>query len=349
MDANERVQEIRLGAEALDRMMPMNVLFDIDENILHAGPTIAKVFGGADLVGRHFFDMFEARRKRPRSNLLDACARYGRKIYARVNDTYHTSLIGAACVLPDGKTGLINFSFGIAVVDAVQRYDLAGSDFAASDLTLELLYLVEANSAAQRESVKLNQRLFGAKRAAEADAASDMLTGLKNRRVLDQVLERSINRNLPFTLMHLDLDFFKAVNDRLGHAAGDMVLKEVARILTEETRDEDTVARVGGDEFVLVFDHQTDAEKIAAIATRMIERLEVPIPYRDEMAQISGSIGIVFSTCYKHLDVARMMEDADAALYASKQRGRACYTFFEPGMVGESREALARAAIEARA
>ena len=349
MMGGKEMTQISLDIEALDRMMPMHVLFDLEETILHVGPTLRKVFGGADLAGRHFFDMFLARRKRPRANLLDACARYGRKIYTRINDQHLTSLIGTACVLPDGKTGLINFSFGISVVDAVRHYDLAGSDFAASDLTLELLYLVEANSAAQRESRKLNERLYGAKRAAEEDAASDMLTGLKNRRVLDQVLDRAISRDVPFTLMHLDLDFFKAVNDRLGHAAGDTVLREVARILTEETRKEDTVARVGGDEFVLVIDHQTDPAKIAAIAARMIERLEKPIPYRDEMARISGSIGIVISTQYAQPEVAQMMEDADAALYVSKQKGRACYTFYEPGMVAEDREELARAAIEARA
>ena len=340
---------INLSYDALDRMMPMNVVFDLEEKILHVGPTITKVFKGQDLEGRAFFEVFEARRQRPRANLLDACERYGRKVYLRTRDAFRTSLVGSAVVLPGGKTGLINFSFGIAVVDAVQHYDLAGSDFAASDLTLELLYLVEANTGAQRESSALTKRLFGAKRAAEADAASDMLTGLKNRRVLDQVLEKLARRNLPFTLMHLDLDFFKVVNDRLGHAAGDAVLKEVARILTEETRDQDTVARVGGDEFVLVFDHLTDRNKLARIAARMIERLEVPIPFKEAQAQISGSIGIVSSTFYDRPDTAQMMEDADAALYQSKERGRACYTFYASEMRGADRDAMAERARRARA
>ncbi len=350
MDRNNGVVggEIGFSHAVLDRLMPMHVLFDTDEKILHVGPTITKVCGGQDLIGRDFFEFFEARRQRPRANLLDACERYGRKVYLRMRDEYRTSLVGAGAVLPDGKTGLINFSFGIAVVEAVQRYDLAGSDFAASDLTLELLYLVEANSGAQRESSALTRRLYGAKRAAEADAASDMLTGLKNRRVLDQVLERMCSRNLPFTLMHLDLDFFKAVNDRLGHAAGDAVLREVARILTEETREQDTVARVGGDEFVLIFDRLTDRDKLARIAGRMIERLEVPIDFKGQEARISGSIGIVSSNLYDRPDPAQMMEDADAALYVSKERGRACYTFFAPGMEAEDRSALAEEARRAR-
>lgn len=335
---------ITLDMSALDLMMPMNVVFDVAETIVHVGPTITKVCGGRDLVGQHFFDVFEARRTRPRANLLDACARYGRKIYLRMRDEYRTSLVGSACALPDGRTGLINFSFGIAVVDAVQRYDLAGSDFAASDLTLELLYLVEANSAAQRESALLNERLNGARRAAEADAASDMLTGLRNRRVLDQVMDRLISRNLPFALMHLDLDFFKTVNDTLGHAAGDLVLKRVAQILTEETRKQDTVARVGGDEFVMVFDALTDREALDRIARRIIERLEEPIAYRDTAARISGSIGIILSTDLDRPDAAAMMERADAALYASKEKGRACHTFFRGGMEGTDQSDKVRAA-----
>ncbi len=345
----EKENGISLSYDMLDRMMPMHVVFDADEKIVHVGPTITKVCQGRDLAGCHFFEIFEARRQRPRADLLDACARYGRKIYLRMRDQYRTSLVGSATVLPGGRTGLINFSFGIAVVEAVQHYDLAGSDFTASDLTLELLYLVEANSGAQQESAALTQRLFGAKRAAEADAASDMLTGLSNRRVLDQVLDRMVARNLPFTLMHLDLDFFKAVNDRLGHAAGDAVLKEVARILTEETREQDTVARVGGDEFVLVFDQMTSKAKLSRIAERLIERLEVPVPFKGDEARISGSIGIVTSNLYDRPDVAQMMEDADTALYVSKLRGRACYTFYEPGMTGDDRDALAEEARRARA
>jgi len=218
------------------------------------------------------------------------------------------------------------------VIDAVGHYDLAGSDFAATDLTLEMLWMFEAKSGALAESSELAGRMYGAKQAAEADAASDVLTGLCNRRMLDQVLARLTSRNAPFTLMHLDLDFFKAVNDTLGHAAGDHVLQIVSKILTEETREKDTVARVGGDEFVLVFDQITERKRLGAIAERIIRRLEEPIEYRDDIAQISGSIGMVTSTKYTSPEATRMMDDADAALYASKERGRAGYTFFEEGM-----------------
>lgn len=328
---------IPISLAALDQMMPMHVLIGPGEVITHVGPTLAKISPGNDLVGQLFFDAFAPRRTRCQSRILDACKEPGTKVYLRLLDAHHTQLIGTATGLMGQEGVLMNLSFGISVVDAVRRYNLAGSDFAATDLTLEMLYLVEAKSAAQEESGNLNQRLNGAKQAAEADAASDMLTGLRNRRVLDQVLNRLISRDDAFSLMHLDLDFFKAVNDTQGHAAGDFVLQEVARILVEETRSDDTVARVGGDEFVLVFDGLTDPVRLNNIARRMIARLEQPMPFKDDLCRISASIGIVSSTAYDQPEAERMLHDADTALYASKNRGRACFTQFEPGMTGVSR------------
>ena len=133
-----------------------------------------------------------------------------------------------------------------------------------------MLYLIEAKSAAMTESRKLNTRLQGAKIAAEEQAYTDTLTGLKNRRAMDHVLSKFIDVGEKFGLMQVDLDFFKAVNDTMGHAAGDHVLLEVAKILVEETRNDDLVARVGGDEFVLLFHKLTDLEQLNDIANRII-------------------------------------------------------------------------------
>ncbi|HHB81511.1 MAG TPA: GGDEF domain-containing protein, partial [Aliiroseovarius sp.] len=237
------------------------------------------------------------------------------------------------CVEGDGGV-IVNLSFGIAVVDAVRRFNLAGSDFAATDLTLELLYLVEANAAAMAESQQLNERLHGAKMVAEAEASSDTLTGLYNRRALDAMLARLIARGAPFALMHLDLDFFKQVNDTLGHAAGDLVLQQVAKVLLEETRSNDIVARVGGDEFVLIFDGVTDHARLAALSKRLIERLEEPVPYGETSAQISGSIGIAVVFAGSTPDPAVLMDQADRALYASKEAGRGRFTFHKAPLSG---------------
>lgn len=320
--------QLELSGAAIDYMMPMHVLVGPDGKILRIGATLGKVLADQTLVGEDFHSAFTLRRPRNVANILDIAKSGGTKVHLRLKDPDKTQVIGTAVQLGAGDGVLFNLSFGISVVDAVARFNLAGSDFAATDLTVEMLYLVEAKSAAMEESRKLNERLRGAKTAAEAEAMSDTLTGLNNRRALDLTLHNLIARAMPFTLMHLDLDFFKAVNDTYGHAAGDLVLKKVAAILLEETRGEDTVARVGGDEFVLIFNGVTDHKRLRAVASRMISRLEEPISYRDQSAEISASIGMVCSTAYAAPNAEQMMDDADIALYASKNRGRACHTMF---------------------
>lgn len=322
------LNKIDLGRESLDYMMPMHVLVGSDGTIEGLGSTLGKVLPGSTAIGRPFTDFFVLRRPRDFAAVAKAAETTGAKVHMRLNDADKTQVIATAVRLASGEGLLFNVSFGISVVEAVGRFNLAGSDFSATDLTVEMLYLVEAKSAAMEESRKLNERLHGAKTAAEAEAMSDTLTGLRNRRALDLVLHRLIARGSSFTLFHLDLDFFKAVNDTMGHAAGDHVLKQVAQILIEETRTEDTVARVGGDEFVLVFHGMTDHRRLRAVATRIVQRLEEPIAYKDELAQISASIGMVCSTAYQNPSAEEMMDDADIALYASKNKGRACHTMY---------------------
>jgi diguanylate cyclase (GGDEF)-like protein len=165
-------------------------------------------------------------------------------------------------------------------------------------------------------------RLQGDKQTAEAQAMTDTLTGLRNRRALAQVLERLMRSGQAFGLMHIDLDYFKAVNDSFGHAAGDHVLRKMADVLGLETRAEDIVARVGGDEFVAVFPDQTDADQLACIARRIIDSMSQPVPFDGKICRVSASIGITTSDAYAVPEIARMQHDADAALYASKRAGR---------------------------
>jgi len=218
------------------------------------------------------------------------------------------------------------------VVEAVRTYALTSNDFAASDPTVEMLYLIEAQLAILGESRKLNQRLQGARVAAEEQAFTDTLTGLKNRRAMKHVLGRLVDPAAPeqFELMHLDLDYFKQVNDTFGHAAGDHVLQHAARIFVEETRANDVVVRVGGDEFVLICRHCDDLNVLNRIARRIIDRLEQPILFEGRQCRISVSIGTTVSSNYADLDPTQMQSDADSALYASKEAGRARHTIFTP-------------------
>ena len=179
----------------------------------------------------------------------------------------------------------------------------------------------------------MNLRLQGAKIAAEEQAFTDTLTGLKNRRAMDHILERLITSGRDFALMHLDLDYFKQVNDTLGHAAGDAVLQHVARVMVDCTRQSDTVARVGGDEFVLIFNDLRDERQLQALAERLIREIEVPIPFGGKECKISASAGTTLSIWHDGtVSAARILNESDAALYAAKGAGRAQHCFYQKGM-----------------
>lgn len=315
--------------QVLDTLCPMHVVLSGTGHITHAGATLCKLRSTGRLKGGRFLELFEVLRPRGVSSMSDLRRTAGIKLHLQFREPPSTGFKGMLVPWEDGA--VINLSFGISILDAVRHYDLTSADFAATDMTVEMLCLVEAKSAAMAASRKLNQRLQVAKIAAEEQAFTDTLTGLKNRRALDHVLTRLGASGTGFALMHVDLDFFKAINDTLGHPAGDHVLQQVARILVDETRDQDTVARVGGDEFVLVLEGIGDAERLDRIARRIISRLEEPIPFEGQACQISGSIGTSLSTLYPTPDPDQMMTDADLALYTSKRQGRAQHTIHDPG------------------
>lgn len=306
----------------------MHLRLDRSGHITHAGPTLIKLRGREALIGQRFLEVFDLQRPVRATTINELRAMAGRKLHMVFRDPPCTGLKGALC--PMGDDLVVNMSFGISVLDAVRDYELTHADFAPTDLTVEMLYLIEAKSAAMESSRRLNMRLQGARIAAEEQAFSDMLTGLRNRRAMDHVLDRLIAADREFALMHLDLDFFKAVNDTLGHAAGDMVLQQVASILVAEVRQNDVVARIGGDEFVLIFKDQLNQDVLDRIATRIIARLEEPVAYKEQMCRISASIGTTLSSFYPRPDADQMLADADLALYQSKHEGRARHTFFDP-------------------
>ncbi|WP_239520757.1 GGDEF domain-containing protein [Pseudooceanicola aestuarii] len=313
---------------ALDRLMPMHVIVDAAGLIRHSGPTSQKIFDNP-LIGRRFDQVFSILRPRAvRTGMvpLEACAR---TLYLHPSASPHTPLKGIVTPIttPVGAV-LVNLSFGFTILDAVRDFSLNSTDFAATELTIEVLYLVEAKSAAMSASRRLNRQLQGAKLAAEVQAYTDTLTGLKNRRAMDQVLDRLVRTRRAFSLAHLDLDFFKAVNDAHGHAAGDAVLQRVARIMVEETRQEDLVARIGGDEFVLIFEGLTARARLAQIAQRLIDRISEPIQYEGQSCKIAASIGLSRSIDFAKVEPVKVLAAADKALYSAKRNGRACYSIF---------------------
>lgn len=321
----------RLSVAALDRLMPLHLRIDAAGRITGLGPTLAKLTAGRDLIGQGLFQVFDLRRPAGIADMAGLEAQAGQKLRLTLQSRLGPlGLRGLAQPMDQGGGMLINLSFGIGLIEAVQAHALTDADFAATDLAVEMMYLVEAKATTMEALRNLAERLEGDKRLAEAQAMTDTLTGLANRRALTQVLEVLSRGRAPFALMHVDLDFFKAVNDTLGHAAGDHVLRIVADVLRRETRVEDTVARVGGDEFVLVFPSICEADRLEAVARRIIEQLSQPIEFEGNPCRISASIGIAMSTQYTQPEPGRMQTDADEALYASKRAGRGRARLFSP-------------------
>ena len=318
---------LTLAGPTLDRLMPMHLILLPSGHIAHAAPTLQKLSAGRELVGKRFLEEFELKRPMERvKSFNELQAITGANMRLHLRSLPRLRLKGIILPVARSDSLLVNMSFGLSVVEAVRELGLSNGDFAPTDLAIEMLYIVEAKSAVMDESRRLNDRLQSARRAAEEQALSDTLTGLRNRRAMDAVLANLVDSERAFGLMHLDLDYFKAVNDTLGHKAGDHVLQVAAQILLDETRKRDTVARVGGDEFVLVFEDLVDSEKLSAIAARIVKRLEEPVVFEGRTCRISGSIGFTTSEFYDRPDLDRMLSDVDVALYASKHKGRACTT-----------------------
>jgi diguanylate cyclase (GGDEF)-like protein len=323
--------------ELFDRLMPLHLRVDGQGFITGNGPTLDKLVGGAPLIGRAMFDVFELRRPAGLASIGQLQVHAGERLRLVLRHSPRpVPFRGLAMPLADRAGMIVNLPFGIGVVDAVRSFALTDSDFAATDLAVEMMYLVEAKTAAMDTLRGFALRLQGDKQTAETEALTDTLTGLRNRRALTQSLERLMRSGTPFGLMHIDLDYFKAVNDKLGHAAGDHVLRRVAQMLDAEIRGQDTVARVGGDEFVAVFPDLTHPPQLEQIARRMIHVLTQPIPFQDHFCRISASIGITTSAIYAYPDIVKMQQHADEALYASKHAGRGQVRFHQvPGHHGK--------------
>ena len=168
-------------------------------------------------------------------------------------------------------------------------------------------------------------------------ARHDALTGLPNRLLFREHLERvlpRVSRGDGLALLCLDLDRFKAVNDTLGHPAGDELLRQVARRLRESVRETDLIARLGGDEFAII---QVDAHQPSALATladRVVAVLAMPFLIMGQSVEIGTSIGIAVADEHA-LASDEMLRNADIALYQAKAAGRGTWRMFEASMDAE--------------
>jgi diguanylate cyclase (GGDEF)-like protein len=329
---------------ALDVLMPMHVRISADGQVTSVGPTLARIAPQDAANGRRFMDFCSILRPRTTDAAETPGSYVGRRLHVALRDQPDTVMRGHLVALPDASGWLMNLSFGIGATQAIRDHNLTSRDFAPTDLTVELLYLAEVKAAVTEELGALNRRLDAARQTAEAQAMTDPLTGLANRRAFDEGLGEALysaGRGRPFALVHLDLDFFKSVNDTLGHAAGDAVLARVAALLRAETRRHDLVARVGGDEFMLLLRQPTGDQPIAALCRRIIAGLEVPVPLEGTVARISGSMGVVLSDDYAGSQAETLIADADTALYAAKRAGRGRVFLSRAGILSDHGGAIA--------
>ncbi|MBV9098229.1 MAG: EAL domain-containing protein [Frankiaceae bacterium] len=177
-------------------------------------------------------------------------------------------------------------------------------------------------------------------REIEHKALHDSLTGLPNRALLSdrlhQALARASRHDAPVSVLFLDLDHFKTINDGAGHSVGDAVLAEVARRLANAVRPSDTVARLGGDEFAVICEG-ADAEAAGQVAERILAALAEPVAVDDRTLYVSVSVGVAAAP---PLDAEELLSHADAAMYDAKARGRSRVRVFDSAMAASAHEQL---------
>jgi len=174
-------------------------------------------------------------------------------------------------------------------------------------------------------------RLEDEKKELYSVARTDSLSGLANREYLSERLKWLISESnrseSEFALLFLDLDHFKTINDSLGHDVGDMLLKNVARIIENVIRNNDIVARVGGDEFVIILSQYDSIIELTQVMDRIQTRLNQTQIINEHTLEITSSIGIAFYP-KDGLDEIALMKNADIAMYQAKKDGRNQYHFF---------------------
>lgn len=252
----------------------------------------------------------------------------------RVKELVEESAKDLAAVNTTLKQEIANDGIAPAVVEALAVN--AAAERKVGDAAGELAVMSRALESEVRDRRLLLHQFAAAteqEQAARYAAFHDVLTGLPNRALFDDRLEhglaQAVRHHWTLAVMFLDLDKFKAVNDKHGHDAGDAVLKAVAQRLKENTRGDDTVSRYGGDEFMYLLIESGDPESIALIADKLVKVIEAPIQFGAVDRTTTLSVGTSIGIALFPKDGAtgqELIRSADAAMYQAKD-GELGYAF----------------------
>ena len=264
--------------------------------------------------------------------------------------TDRASIVDAAPEHPHSTSMLVSPIFGADTVLGyiALRADRAGA-YTRGDV--EVIEALAALAATAIRNVALVDALRDSREAFAHQARHDPLTGLANRVRLHERLAYALAGATPdrVSVLVLDLDGFKRVNDSLGHAAGDALLVQVAARLLASTRGSDTVARLGGDEFAVLLEHTRGPDDATLVAERILQAMRVPFVLDGAEAVVGTSVGIACAATDGAVTpgvdagvanvsarVDALLRDADLAMYRAKGAGKGRYAFFEPMMHAEA-------------
>ena len=218
-------------------------------------------------------------------------------------------------------------AIGTTYSDSLGHKKIVGVNW---DVTMDV-HLQEDLRRAKQVSDIQNSQLEEARLVMESAAMHDALTGLPNRRYLDRIVAKYSDRpadETTLTVMHIDLDRFKDINDTLGHAAGDRILRHAASTLAEFVFAGDFLARIGGDEFVIISSPENSGRDYVELAGRLIEAISLPLMHDGHECRVGSSIGIA-TRASADARIEQVLVNADIALYEAKRRGRnrvECFT-----------------------
>jgi diguanylate cyclase (GGDEF)-like protein len=336
-----------MAPKTLDDLLPFAAIIAADGTIAHLGRSLRRVT--RDVGGRRFFEMFSVCAPRPLRRCTDPARLCGAKVVleAAIDIGVDKVRLRASIAPADPSLGtyLVLTSLGAQLHTQLGPLGLNSTDFAHADPSIDMLYVLRTQGTLIDEMQGLADRLRIAKETAEAQAHTDQLTGLPNRRGLsvfaeNLLAERERGAVATAWLLHVDLDRFKQVNDTLGHAAGDAILKRVAGDLRAVLLPGDFAARIGGDEFVLVLRDVPDTASAVDRARDVISRVQLPLDFCGQAIQVGASVGVTRVEPASGQSVDGLLLEADLALYEVKRSGRGSVHVYSDTM--RAREAVVR-------